>query len=114
VYVQPYPAMNRKWQISTGGGSQPRWSPRQDELLYRGEGALMSVRISTTPTFVAERPQKLFADRFTDAGSTRTAYDVGPDAKQILMIREVQDANYNIAPQVNVVLNWLGELRGLR
>ena len=34
IYVQPYPADGSKWQISTGGGLQPRWSADGKELFY--------------------------------------------------------------------------------
>jgi Tol biopolymer transport system component len=35
VYVQPFPGPGGRWQISTGGGSFPRWSRSSRELFYR-------------------------------------------------------------------------------
>lgn len=34
VYVRPYPALNRKWQISTEGGGRPHWRGDGKQLLY--------------------------------------------------------------------------------
>src|SRR6266540_1964361 len=34
VYVQPFPASGAKWQISSGGGMQPRWRHDGKELFY--------------------------------------------------------------------------------
>jgi len=34
VYVRPFPGPDGKWQISTGGGSDPRWSRARHELFY--------------------------------------------------------------------------------
>ncbi len=34
VYVRPYPALNRKWQISTEGGARPYWRGDGKQLLY--------------------------------------------------------------------------------
>lgn len=34
VYVQTFPASAHRWQVSTGGGSQPRWRRDGRELFY--------------------------------------------------------------------------------
>ena len=36
VYVQSFPEPGAREQISTGGGSQPRWRPDGKELFYVG------------------------------------------------------------------------------
>jgi Tol biopolymer transport system component len=49
VYIRPYPALNRKWQVSTEGGAQPHWRQDGAELLYdTAPGRLKAVQISTT------------------------------------------------------------------
>src|ERR1700733_5092119 len=35
VYVQPYPGPGGKWQISTDGGMDARWTANGRELIYR-------------------------------------------------------------------------------
>src|ERR1019366_755361 len=41
VYVQPYPGPGGKWQISTDGGMDPRWSANGRELTYRNGDKVM-------------------------------------------------------------------------
>ncbi len=36
IYVQAYPELGRKWQISQDGGSAPSWSRAGDEIFYWG------------------------------------------------------------------------------
>jgi Tol biopolymer transport system component len=47
VYVSPFPSGNSKWQISRGGGEEPRWSGNGKELFYlSGEGKMMLYRLA--------------------------------------------------------------------
>jgi Tol biopolymer transport system component len=116
VYVQAFPSLEGKWQISTGGGSQPVWSRRGDELFYRGVGSLMAVRISPSASFSPGVSQKLFDDRFygfsTPVGG-HTNYDVSPDGRRFLMVKDVADDETSAAPQIVVVQNWVEELKRL-
>ena len=34
IYVQSFPDGGRRYPVSAGGGTTPRWSPRGDELFY--------------------------------------------------------------------------------
>ena len=34
IYVRPFPGPGGPWQVSTAGGSQPRWRPDGKELFY--------------------------------------------------------------------------------
>jgi eukaryotic-like serine/threonine-protein kinase len=61
VYVQPFPATGAKWQVSTSGGEQPRWSPGGTELFYvSADKKLMAVPLHRGATFDAGTPQPLF------------------------------------------------------
>lgn len=52
VYMRPFPEVNKgKWQISTGGGESPLWSPDGRELFYRNGGAVMAVPVDTNPDY---------------------------------------------------------------
>ena len=35
IYVQPFPSLEGKWQISTDGGGHPVWARNGQELFYR-------------------------------------------------------------------------------
>ena len=60
VYVQRFPELGQRRQISTGGGSQPRWSPDGRELFYAIGNTLMVVPIETEPTVRVGTPETVF------------------------------------------------------
>ncbi len=111
VYVQPYPGPGGKWQISTGGGTEPAWSRDGRELFYRNGNRLMAVTVQTHAGFQAGTPRLLFEGPY-DLGPARTTnYDVTPDGQRFLMIKLDEQA---AGPsQLNVVLDWFEELRRL-
>ncbi len=48
VYVQAYPSGSR-WQITTGGGVEPRWTQGGRELIYRDRSTLFAVPVTLQP-----------------------------------------------------------------
>jgi serine/threonine-protein kinase len=84
VYVRPS-AIDKsgsggQWQISTSGGTAPRWSPSGD-LIYQAGTQLLAVRYTTNgDTFVADRPRVWMA-KFDG-----TAWDLAPDGSHILAL----------------------------
>jgi hypothetical protein len=112
VYVQPFPGPGGKWQISTNGGTMPVWAQNGRELFYMRSGKLMSVGITSQPTFSASTPQivadypPLLMGRLSNG-----AYDVSADGQRFLFVK----ANVENGPpeEVRVVLNWTEELQHL-
>ena len=49
VYVRPYPGPDRKVQVSTHGGTHPKWNKNGKELFYRDGNKMMVVDVSTRP-----------------------------------------------------------------
>ncbi len=116
VYVRPFPGPEGevKWMISdedTGGG-QPVWSPDGRELFYRSGDRTMVVSIQTQgQTLTAGSPKVLFEGSYV-SHSVPTGfqyYDISPDGKRFLMLKEVTP----VTTQINVVLNWFEELKRL-
>jgi serine/threonine-protein kinase len=60
VYVQPFPALGDKWQVSVGGGKEPRWSGDGHQLFFRQADRMMAVDVQTQSTFKADRAHFLF------------------------------------------------------
>jgi Tol biopolymer transport system component len=61
VYVQPFPALDRKWRVSPDGGSRPAWRRDGRELFYTApDQRLMAISITTSPSFTAGAPVALF------------------------------------------------------
>ncbi|MFQ5670127.1 MAG: TolB family protein [Acidobacteriota bacterium] len=106
VFVGPFPEASAKWQISAGGGVEPRWREDGKEIFYRTqEGILMAAEISTTGRRVAVgtvRP--LFR---TSSESIRGSYDVSPDGQRFIVNAPLEE---NRPKPVTLVLNWTAEL----
>jgi Tol biopolymer transport system component len=111
VYVCPFPDVGKgKWQVSTSGGQQPRWSPDGREMFYRNGDAMMSVAIETEPAFRAGLQKELF--RGTYISEVGHMWDLSPDGKRFMMVKPVASAQTSGAPRrFNVVLNWFEELK---
>lgn len=112
VYVQPFPTLIGKWQISTDGGSSPRWTRNGRELFYRNGDKMMAVDIESKGGFRAGTPKMLFENSYGFSAAPLQpgiGYDVSPDGRRFLMIKPVSEAN---APaHFQVVENWFDELR---
>ncbi len=114
VYVRPFPATNAgKWQVSTEGGQSPVWSRSSRELFYiNGNRAMMAVAVrpvapplgATTRLFTAAPELRL------DPLEYYALFDVSPDGKRFLMVRQVATTDEEVPPLI-VVENWLEEVR---
>ncbi len=109
VYVQPYPGPGGKWQISTDGGMDARWSANGRELTYRNGDKMMAVDITTQPAFSAGKPKMLFEGPYMPPSPTFSYYDVSADGQRFLMLKPVEQAQ--AATQIVVVQNWFEELK---
>jgi serine/threonine protein kinase len=112
IYVRPYPELNKgRWQVSPNGGESPLWSPNGRELFYRHDDAVMVVPIKTEPVFSHEAAKILFRGTF-ESSWPFDAWDIHPDGKQFLMIKPPATPSAATgAPRINIVLNWLEELK---
>jgi Tol biopolymer transport system component len=112
VFVQPFPGPGARVQISTDFGTEPIWSPNGRELFYlAGDTTLMAVDITTTPTFKAGIPRVLVEGRYMFNSNPAAGYDVSPDGQRFLRVQPLHpDPPSN---QINVVLNWVEELRSV-
>ena len=110
IYVVPFPnTASAKWEVSTGGGSEPLWSHSGKELFYRdGAGNLVSVEVHSTPTFSPGRSTILFPAGAYLAFARGAEYAVAPDDRRFLMIRQVPSS---VPDELIVVDNWFEELR---
>jgi serine/threonine-protein kinase len=103
VYVRPFPGPGGKWQISTDGGSDPRWARNGREIFYRAGDRMMAVEVDTERSLRLSKPKMLFEGRNWSGG-----YDVTADGQRFLMIRSEEEP----APtRIHVVLDWAEELK---
>jgi serine/threonine-protein kinase len=105
IYVVPFPTANGKWQISTGGGSQPRWNRTGRELFYRNRDEIMAVRVDTNPTLRSGTPTILVSG--LQQRQYRPAYDVDRSSDRFLLLKLAETP----PSELHVVVNWFEELR---
>ncbi len=96
VYVVPASGGEGRWQISTSGGTVPRWSRTGTEIFYLEGDRLMAVPVSRGERFEAGVPHLLFSKpdlRF---------YDVEPDGQHFILIEPSSPSSAGLA----VIENW--------
>jgi serine/threonine protein kinase len=116
VYVRPFPKVNDgKWPVSTNGGYSALWSRDGRELFYRSADSVMAVAVETKPTFKAGNPQFLFRGTYVATSDNGISWDLSPDGKRFLMMKELASTDKPTAAEaprkINIALNWLEELK---
>jgi serine/threonine-protein kinase len=106
VWVQPYPAMDRKWPVSIDGGGLSVWHPKGDSIFFFDfEGRLMEARVHTQPTFSVERPRVVLEWPWVHFGMQ---FDISPDGERFLLNKAPPQENIT---ELIVVENWFEELK---
>jgi Tol biopolymer transport system component len=105
IYVTTFPGAAGKWQVSRGGGTEPRWRGDAKEIFYIGpKGMLTAVPVNGDGTFSTGTPAPLFQihGRAPVSSTDLFTYDVTKDGKRLLVNRYVKPQH--VAP-LTVVLN---------
>jgi len=102
IYVRPFPDLAGKWQISTSGGLEPRWSSDGQTLYFYKGTQMMTVPITTRPSFAAGKPQILFDGYRPPQVDSGITYDVSPDGQYFVTILADDVA---VGDRITIVLN---------
>jgi eukaryotic-like serine/threonine-protein kinase len=106
IYVQSFPLSSSKFQISTGGGSEPYWRKDGTELFYvAADRNLISVPIKFTPAFEPGSAKRLFA---LTASAQNHSYAVSADGQRFLVVNPVGGET---AAAITLVVNWQATLK---
>jgi len=114
IFVQAFspnePPSVARWQVSSGGGSEPRWRRDGKELFYLSStGQMMSVGVRTAgAAFQTAPPVPLFDSRLELAEVGGWRYDVSPDGQRFIVAQLVEDV---AGAPMNLVVNWLAGAR---
>ena len=101
-FVSPFPNVDGgRWQISSGGGTEPAWSADGDELFFWGgpgsDGEMRVARIDTEAGFELLSVETLFP---TPGGIAKDpdnrAFDVHPDGERFLMLRTLSEGDWGL------------------
>ena len=75
VYMERFPDLGNKRQISTGGGQSPMWSTDGRELFYRNlDGSMMVVPIATEPALTLGTPVSSLLQATTQREADNTTW----------------------------------------
>ncbi|MCU1330161.1 MAG: serine/threonine protein kinase [Bryobacterales bacterium] len=104
TYVQTFPTSERKWQLSTAGGTEPRWRRDGREIYYlSADQKLMVVSVSQGPAFAV--PQVLFQAHVPAQGSVyRTNYVPADNGRRFLFAIPSEAPGDNA---ITVTMNWM-------
>ena len=116
VYVRPFPDVNAgRWQVSNGGGRMPLWARSGQELFYLSpDGALMGVLVDPGPSWHGGNPVQILPGQYFyggDGAIIGRTYDISPDGKRFLMIKE--GGSEAAQQKIVVVQNFFEELKRL-
>jgi eukaryotic-like serine/threonine-protein kinase len=108
VYVRAFPATaTGRWQVSNGGGFQPRWSSDGRELYFGSGDRLIAAQVRTTPGFEVTRLEPVLNAAGFPSDRFHQTYDVFPDAKGLLFARPWRTGPSVATPTVVEAENWL-------
>jgi eukaryotic-like serine/threonine-protein kinase len=93
IWVTTFPTSDERWQVSTNGGTWPKWS--DDQLFYWEGNTLMAVDYTTDGGFSPSAPEPLFtgaevgmgADNMMD--SYNPEYDVTADGTRFVVTQRL-------------------------
>jgi eukaryotic-like serine/threonine-protein kinase len=105
VFVRGFDPPGSRWQISSGGGTAPRWSADGRELYFvSGEHQLTAVGVRLGSRFDASAPRPLFElRRLQPNPQWPTPYAVSSDRQRFLIGAVVDEGGDS---PMSVVLNW--------
>jgi Tol biopolymer transport system component/predicted Ser/Thr protein kinase len=103
IYVRPFPGPGGQWQVSTQGGSMPRWRADGKELYYLApDFKLMAAAVVVQgASFAPETPEALFQTH-VNLNTARQPYDVARDGR-FLIDTELETAS---TEPIHLLQNW--------
>jgi len=107
VYVVPFPGPGGKWQVSTGGGTWPRWRRDGKEILYLSpDNKLMAAEVRASgSSFEIGAVRALFETRpYRSGGAT---FDVSADGQRFI----IDYAQEQPSAAITLVVNWTADLK---
>jgi Tol biopolymer transport system component len=103
IYLRPFPPMEGRWQVSTGGGTRPRWSDDGREILFLSpDSEVMAVQVQAAPSLPPRLSvaRRLFVLNGVDDFALR--------GQRLIAQLPVEHGSNR---QLEVILNWAAELQ---
>jgi Tol biopolymer transport system component len=105
LFVRRFPDTGEQWQISTAGGTDPKWSRDGQTLFFTAfDGKVMSVAVRAGESLITSPPQILFQSDVAamPEGLSSPVAGISDDAQRFLVIAKTETRD----TPFQVVLNW--------
>jgi eukaryotic-like serine/threonine-protein kinase len=111
--VRPFPATTgARWQVSNGGGSQPRWSSDGRELFYLdGNSGIVAAEVRVAPAFEITELRPLFNAGGFYLDAFHQSYDVLSGGRGFTFLRPHQAGRSTAGTTVVQAEHWLDDVR---
>ena len=107
VYIRSLSGTGERHVVSSGGGTEPRWTKGGRELVFVSAGTMMSASVNPVTGAIGV-PEKLFPTRDLARNKGVTySYDVTPSGDRFLVVKRIERPG---AQPLVVVLNWRPDL----
>jgi Tol biopolymer transport system component/tRNA A-37 threonylcarbamoyl transferase component Bud32 len=112
VYVRAFPATTGgRWQVSNGGGTQPRWSPDGRELFYLdGNSRLVAAQVRAAAAFEVAELRPLFDAAAFALDPFHQSYNVLPGSRGFVFLRPRRSGQPGAVAVVEAE-NWFADVR---
>jgi len=108
VYVRSLVDPGSRWQVSAGGGTDPRWRGDGQELFYVSADSWLTLVTFTNGT--PSKPKRLFEVPLPPPVQPYMSnYNVAPDAERFLVKLPVHDV---ASTPIHILTNWASMRRG--
>jgi Tol biopolymer transport system component len=111
VYVRSVAAEGGRWQISSKGGEEPRWSSDGGTLYFRTDTELMAAPIERGTIFQFGTPKPLFTGMYNLRMESGITYDVDPTEKRFLTLKLAEESVS--LSHIRLITNWFREVSSL-
>jgi len=106
IYVRAFPEAEGRWQVSSGGGTEPLWSRDGRTIYYRRADTLLAAAVQTSPTFAVGQRRTVFVTDFLE-NPNHANYDQDGHTGEFVVIARGEGTETALV----VVLNWFEEVR---
>ncbi len=106
VYIQPFPGLGGKWQVSSQGGRDPHWRRDGKEIYFLSlAGAITAVDVAGTAgtDLVLGPPRVLFTGVLANDNPIGNNYVVSADGQRFLIRKTIRAGEL---PATTVFMNW--------
>jgi eukaryotic-like serine/threonine-protein kinase len=110
AFVPGQPSTEARWQLSSGGGTMPRWSRDGKEIYYLGlDGRIMAAAVDGTgPAFKWSTPSPLFQALTPTLRTNDIVFDVTPNGQRFLL---VEPSDRTGTQPLMIVTDWVAATR---